>query len=181
MVLVYLKDIRRNMTKKGDQIPTEHRTSMVQTQFGTGGGYFKYDPARVRKIFIKYIARGEKSMSMAYDPFFEEFIRESFHPQYKNSYWLQMNNDLFLIFWSKRGDIYDEFKNAKYKVSITSDIWSADKHNKSYCTVTAHWITDEINIDMWFLNKILLALRVLDYPHDAETIFKFVLSIIEEF
>jgi hypothetical protein len=32
---------------------------------------------------IKYIARGEKPMSMAYDPFFEEFIRESFHPQYK--------------------------------------------------------------------------------------------------
>jgi hypothetical protein len=26
------------MTKKGDQILTEHRTSMVQTQFGTGGG-----------------------------------------------------------------------------------------------------------------------------------------------
>jgi hypothetical protein len=42
---------------------------MVQTQFGTGGGYFKYDPARVRKFFIKYIARGEKPMSMAYDPF----------------------------------------------------------------------------------------------------------------
>jgi hypothetical protein len=61
-------------------------------------------------------------MSMAYDPFFEKFFRESFHPQYKRFYWLQMNNELFSIFWSKRGDIYNEFKNAKYKVSITSDI-----------------------------------------------------------
>jgi predicted heme/steroid binding protein len=76
-----------------------------------------------------------------------------------------MNNELFSIFQSERGDIYDEFKNTKYKVSITSDIWSAGKHNKSYCIVTAHWITDEINIGTWFLNKRLLALRVLDYPH----------------
>jgi hypothetical protein len=80
---MYLKDIKRNMTKKVIKIPIEHRTSMVQTQFGTGGGYFKYDPARVRIFFIKYIARGEKPMSMAYDPIFEKFIRESFHPQYK--------------------------------------------------------------------------------------------------
>jgi hypothetical protein len=55
----------------------------------------------------------------------------------------------------------------KYKVSITSNIWSAGKHNKSYCTVTAHWINDEINIGMRFLNKKMLALRVLDYLHDA--------------
>jgi hypothetical protein len=71
---------------------------MVQTQFGTGEGTFKYDPVRVRKIFIKYIARGEKPMSMTYDSFFEKFIRKPFHPQYKRSYWLQMNNELFLIF-----------------------------------------------------------------------------------
>jgi hypothetical protein len=46
---------------------------------------------------------------------------------------------------TERGDLYDEFKNAKYKVSLTSDIWSAGKHDMSYCTVTAHWITDDIN------------------------------------
>jgi len=62
------------------------------------GGYFKYDPTRVRNFFIKYIARGEKPMSMIYDLFFEKFIREYFHPQYKRSYWLQMNNELFSIF-----------------------------------------------------------------------------------
>jgi hypothetical protein len=45
---------------------------------------------------------------------------------------------------TERGDLYDEFKNAKYKVSLTSDIWSASKYDKSYCTVTAHWITDDI-------------------------------------
>jgi hypothetical protein len=44
-----------------------------------------------------------------------------------------------------QGYLYDEFKIAKYKVSLTSDIWSAGKHDKSYCTVTAHWITDDIN------------------------------------
>jgi hypothetical protein len=46
---------------------------------------------------------------------------------------------------TEREDLYDEFKNVKYKVSLTSDIWSAGNHDKSYCTVTAHWITDDIN------------------------------------
>jgi hypothetical protein len=32
-----------------------------------------------------------------------------------------------------------------------------------------------------FLNKRLLAFRELEYPHDAESIFRFVLSIIEEY
>jgi hypothetical protein len=59
---------------------------------------------------------------MAYDPFFEEFVRESLHPQYKKSYWKQMNDELFTSFWEKRGDLYGEFKNTKYKVLLTSDI-----------------------------------------------------------
>jgi hypothetical protein len=46
---------------------------------------------------------------------------------------------------TKRGDLYDEFKNAKYKVLLIFDIWSAGKYDKSYCTVTVHWITDDIN------------------------------------
>jgi hypothetical protein len=77
--------------------------------------------------------------------------------------------------------MYDEIKSAKYKISITSDIWSYCKHNKLYYTVTSHWITDDTNLGTWFLNKKLLAFRVLDYLHDAETIFRFVLSVIEEF
>jgi hypothetical protein len=95
---VYLKDIRRNMTKKVTKFLQNTEPVWFKHNSAQGGGYFKYDPARVRKFFIKYIARCEKPMSMAYDSFFDKFVRESFHPQYKRSYWLQMNNELFLIF-----------------------------------------------------------------------------------
>jgi hypothetical protein len=33
-----------------------------------------------------------------------------------------MNDELFKMFWEKRSDMYDEFKSAKYKIYITSDI-----------------------------------------------------------
>jgi hypothetical protein len=33
-----------------------------------------------------------------------------------------MNDELFTSFWEKRGDLYGEFKNTKYKVLLTSDI-----------------------------------------------------------
>jgi hypothetical protein len=51
------------------------------------------------------------------------------------------------------------------------------------CHVFKHDVIDCItylNIGTWFLNKRLFALRVL-YSYDAEIIFKFVLSVIEEF
>jgi hypothetical protein len=54
---------------------------------------------------------------MAYDPFIEEFVMESFHPQYKKSYWKQMNDELFTSFWEKRGNLYDEvYKIYEYSL-----------------------------------------------------------------
>jgi hypothetical protein len=42
---------KKNHDKRGDTVPEGFRSvSLVQTQFGTGGGYFKYDPAKVRKL-----------------------------------------------------------------------------------------------------------------------------------
>lgn len=49
-------------------------------------------------------------------------------------------------FWIKQAELYDEFKEAKHKVAVTSDIWTAGKHNLAYCSVTAHWISEDTNI-----------------------------------
>jgi hypothetical protein len=131
--------------KKGETVPENRRTAMVQTQLGVREGYLKYDPDKVRNFFIKYCVRIEKPLSMTCDPLFEEFIKESLHPQFRKSYHKKINDDLFNIFWTKRSELYDEFRSANYKVSITSDIWSAGKHNMSYSSVTAHWITQDTN------------------------------------
>jgi hypothetical protein len=74
------------MIKKSEIVPENHRTAMVQTQLGVGGGYLKYDPDNVRNFFIKYCVRTEKPLSMTCDPLFEEFITESLHPQFRKLY-----------------------------------------------------------------------------------------------
>ena len=154
---------------------------MVQSQLDVGGGYFKYDPDKVRKNLIKYCVRSEKPLSMVCDPLFEEFVRESLHPQFTKSYHKKTKEDLFNMFWTKRAEIFDDFRNAKFRVSLTSDIWTAGRHNLSYASITAHWISEETNIGRWFLNKKIIAFRVLPYPHDATHIFEFVLAVIEEY
>lgn len=100
----------------------ELRSQMVQTQLGVGGGFFKYDPNKVRMGLIKYCIRLEKPVSMVMDLFFEEFVKDSLHPHYKKSYRKKKKNYLFSMFWTKRSAQYDEFKDVKYKVFLMFDI-----------------------------------------------------------
>ncbi|KAJ3690553.1 hypothetical protein LUZ61_019717 [Rhynchospora tenuis] len=83
-------------------------------------------------------------------------------------------------FWTNRAQLFDAFKEADYMVSITSDIWTAGKKGQSYCSVTAHWISDDA-MGSWILNKRILAFRVLPFPHDGQAIFEHILSVIEEY
>jgi hypothetical protein len=42
----------------------------------------------------------------------------------------------------RKNDLLATFGYANYKVSITSDIWMADKHCLGYSCVTAHYIDE---------------------------------------
>jgi hypothetical protein len=42
----------------------------------------------------------------------------------------------------RKNDLLATFEYANYKVSITSDIWTTDKHNLGYSCVTAHYIDE---------------------------------------
>jgi hypothetical protein len=78
-------------------------------------------------------------------PCLRNLLLNLYIPNLENHTIKKINDHLFNIFWTKRSELYDEFRSANYKVSITSDIWSAGKHNMSYFSVTAHWITQDTN------------------------------------
>lgn len=85
------------------------------------------------------------------------------------------------MFWTKRSTQYDEFKDVKYKVSLMFDIWTVGGHDLAYCYVIGHWISEDTNFGTWFLNKRILAHRVLPYQHNAQAIFKYSLEVLEEY
>jgi hypothetical protein len=47
-----------------------------------------------------------------------------------------------------KNDLLATFGYANYKVSITSDIWTAGKHSLGYSCITAHYIDEN-----WILQK----------------------------
>lgn len=47
--------------KKGEYVTEEFSTQMVQTQLGVGGGYFKYDPDKVRKSLSNILCAVRKT------------------------------------------------------------------------------------------------------------------------
>ncbi|KAJ3689308.1 hypothetical protein LUZ61_018472 [Rhynchospora tenuis] len=175
-----LKKHKRIHIQKGESVPEEHMPQMVQTQIKEGG-FFKFDPDKARRSVIKFCVKKEYPLSLAADPCFEDMIKEAFQPYFKKSYHKQTRDELMNQFWTKRAQLFDEFKEAKYMVSITSDIWTTGKKGQPYCSVTAHWISDDDAMGSWIINKRILAFRVLRFPHDGQAIFEHILEVLEEY
>ena len=68
------------------------------------------------------------------------------------------------------------FAVATNKISITSDIWTADKHGLSYSCVTAHYIDHD-----WILQKRVLSFRTMNYPHTAQIIYQSIINVLHEY
>jgi hypothetical protein len=59
------------------------------------------------------------------------------------------------------------------KISITSDIWTAGKHDISYSYVTAHYIDQD-----WILQKKILSFQTMNYPHTTQIIYQAIINIL---
>jgi nitrate/nitrite-specific signal transduction histidine kinase len=68
------------------------------------------------------------------------------------------------------------FTVAIHKVSITFNIWTADKYGLSYSCVTAHYIDHD-----WILQKRVLSFRTMNYPHTAQIIYQSIINVLHEY
>lgn len=87
-----------------------------------------------------------------------------------------MSNELKDQFTSRKNELIAMFATAQYKVSLTSDIWTAGKHGLSYICVTAHYLDDN-----WKLQKRILSFRVVTCPHTGDVVFNAIVSVMIEF
>ena len=152
---------------------------MVQSCLNSDGTrtLIKYDEKRMLNEFARYITKKERPISMTYyTDFAWLIIREYSQPLYKRFHHNKMISDLKKYFVEWKSELLAIFTVATYKISITSDIWTAGKHGLGYSCVTGHWIDDQ-----WVLQKRILNFRVLDSPHTANVIFKSIIEILQEY
>ena len=59
--------------------------------------------------------------------------------------------------------LFQFFNSYEGKICLTTDMWS--KANISYMGITAHFIDND-----WNLNKKIISFKMLELPHDGNTI-----------
>jgi hypothetical protein len=105
-------------------------TRMVQSCLNSDGTrtLVKYDKKRILNEFARYIAKKEQPISMAYCIDFARLvIRGRGQPLYKRFHHNKMVSDLKKHFVERKNELLVIFAVATYKISITSDIWTAGK------------------------------------------------------
>lgn len=72
-----------------------------------------------------------------------------------------------------KNEIADLLSNVD-SVALTFDLWSARKGSRGFGCLTAHYISPD-----WELEELILQFKQMSYPHDAETIKKYIKKTIE--
>ncbi|KAI5660189.1 hypothetical protein M9H77_28982 [Catharanthus roseus] len=71
--------------------------------------------------------------------------------------------------------LYEFLDGLDCRITLTIDIWTSEHANIAYTCLTAHFVDDN-----WELKKKILAYRHIPYPHDGETLFRFINDLILE-
>ncbi|KAI5676174.1 hypothetical protein M9H77_07124 [Catharanthus roseus] len=80
-----------------------------------------------------------------------------------------------LVHTEEKIKLYELLDGRDCRITLTPDIWTSEHANISYTCLTAHYVDDN-----WELKKKILAYRHIPYPHDGETLSRFINDLILE-
>ena len=177
-----LNSFRRHAEKhiKDKEEPQEHADPRaVQTVINPDGSrtHQRYDEKRMLNEFARYVAHKEQPISMGSCLGFSRLIiRGCGQPLFKRLHYRKVTKELKHQFTEMKNILLSIFATAPFKVALTSDIWTAGKHNLAYACITAHYLDDN-----WLLQKRIISFRTLEYPHTAEVIHQSIMGVLREF
>jgi len=67
-------------------------------------------------------------------------------------------------------------------VSITADVWMADKMKKGFLGMTAHWIKVEVvseNEECWTLKSAVIGFQMISDGHDRKNLGHYIVGITD--
>ncbi|KAL6142841.1 hypothetical protein ACLB2K_061117 [Fragaria x ananassa] len=133
---------------------------------------FKFDQERSRMDFAKMVIKHNYSFSMAEHEYFEIFLNH-LQPSFKLVCRNTVRSDILKVHKKEKEQMCNFFERYPGRVSLTTDIWTSDHQDIGYICLTSHFIGED-----WELKKKILAYRCIEYPHDADTLFRYITDLI---
>ena len=106
---------------------------------------------------------------------FLRFFCNGLNPNFKLISRNTARSDVISVYKEEKEKLYKLLDDLSCRITLTTDIWTADHSNVAYACLTAHYINDN-----WELKKKILAYKDIPYPHYGETLFKFINELILE-
>lgn len=135
---------------------------------------FKFDQERSRLDLARAIIKHNYPFNMVEHEYFEIFLN-NLQPNFKLVSRNTVRADVISVYKEEKEKLYKYLDEFDGKISLTTDIWTSDHQNFAYACLTAHYVNEH-----WELKKKILAFKSIPYPHDGETLFRFISDIVLE-
>ena len=133
---------------------------------------FKFDQERSRMDFAKMIIKHNYPFSMFEHEYFEIFFN-GLQPMFKLVSRNTVRSDIIEVHKKEKENMCKYFERFPGRVTLTIDLWTFDHQNIGHICLTSHFIGED-----WELKKKILAYKCTEYPHDAETLFRYITDLI---
>ncbi|KAL8147028.1 hypothetical protein AgCh_004660 [Apium graveolens] len=133
---------------------------------------FKFDQHKSRKDLTTMIIKHNYPFCMVDHEFFEYFCN-GLNPEFNLISRNTVKSDIIKLHEEMKVKIYEVMDGLDCRVTHTTDIWTSDAQNFAYACLTTHYIDDE-----WELQKKILNYRIIGWPHDGESLFRFISQLI---
>lgn len=135
---------------------------------------FTFSQDKSRKDLAKMVVKHNYPFNMAEHEFFEYFCN-GLQPDFKLPSRNTVRSDVVKLHEEMKGKVYEILDALDSRVTLTTDIWTSDSQNFAYAALTVHYISSD-----WELNKKILNYRYISYPHDGESLYRFISQLIME-
>ncbi|KAJ6826239.1 zinc finger BED domain-containing protein RICESLEEPER 2-like [Iris pallida] len=165
----------RNHLKTCSRRPQNRLSQRLITSVTSGGkpprmGTWKFDAAKSRIAFAKMVAFHDYPFNMAEHRYFQEYVK-TIDPRIKFYSRNTIRADVKKVYDAMRVQLQATLERNTSRVSLTTDLWTAEHQNLGYCCVTCHFLDDD-----WVLHKKIIAFGMIPSPHTGIILSEFIKS-----
>ena len=155
----------------------------TQLQFGTSRdgattsplSTWMYSEEEARKGMVKFVAAAELPLAIVDNEHFVNYVKQYLQPRYVGVSRNTLRSNTIEYFLNAKRLLIGDLEKYGGVISLTSDLWEGI-NKRGYIAATAHYIDP-----LWVMHKKIIAFKIVEYPHNANTIFNAIMLIIKEY
>ena len=133
-----------------------------------------YLEKEARTGMVKFVAASELPLAIADNQHFVNYVKTYLQPRYVGVSRNTLRADTIKYFLHTKQLLINDLEKYGGVISLTSDMWEGI-NKRCYIAATAHYIDP-----LWVMHKRIIVFKIVEYPHNAQTIFSVIMFIIKE-